>query len=368
MKYSSNDKYRVPVEEECNCRQNKREEVAAMAANHSDNKKKKKNSVQQDEVLQTTKSKIRQFLSPGTSQPTQQVKSAPQSPVNHTRRKKVVSVAYLEELQQHINDAAPSRPALSSYSGPRSSPHRPRPTPPPPYKSAPNILHPVARPSSPSIPPRSTISKKADFKNDKGIYVVPISPQGGSSPTKISPTKTKSFDNPPQKVSSGPPLRRQDDMTNSLQLTRQGIPISSGNVRKQSACLGRTHIYDELHSNNSWRSQGGSLSLDSGQYTDDGYERIDEFKKVHDNQGTVPFYSNVTGDYDDIKSVMESDSNGYLVLCKSKSADDAEDEDADYSYARIDGFLTEKGEIVKPSDDKDAYYGYEALHYSQLSI
>uniref|UniRef100_A0A1X7VL45 Uncharacterized protein n=1 Tax=Amphimedon queenslandica TaxID=400682 RepID=A0A1X7VL45_AMPQE len=349
-----------------------------MAANYSDIKKKKKTSVQQDEIVQTTKSKIKQFLSPGNSQPTQQVKSAPQSPVNPTRRKKVVSVAYLDELQKHINEA-PSRSALPSYSGPHPSPRRSRPTPPPPYKSAPNILHP-ASPTSPSIPPRSTISKKANFKKDKGIYVCPISPPTkGASPTKPPPIKVKSFDNPPQKVSSAPPLRRQDDMTNSLQLTGQGIPISSGNVRKQSAHSSRNHVYDELHIDKSWRNKGGSLSLDCGQFLDDGYEYIDEFKKLRGKQGTDPLYSNVTDeyddiedDYDDIELVKQRDSNGYLVLCKSQSADNAEDfEDEDddpYSYARIDDFLAEKGETVKPSDDKDAHYSYEALHYSQLSI
>ena len=334
-----------------------------MAADHSDIRKQKKNSVQQEEPLPTRKSKIRQFLSPSISQPAQQVRSAPQSPV---RRKKVVSVAYLDELQKHIN-STPPRPALPSYSGPRSSP-RPRPPRPPPYnKSAPNIVHP-APPTSPSIPPRSTISKKADFRKDKGIYVCPISPTKGASPSKASPIKKLSFDNPPQKVSSAPPLRRQDDITNSFQLTKHGNPALSSNVHKQST---HDHIYtsideDDEHDVKLWRSKGGSLSFDSHQFTEDGYEYIDEFMKLHDKRG-APLYSNVTDE-----SVMKNDSNGYLVLCKSSSADDTknfEDEEEDpYSYARIDDFLKEKGETAGASDDKDVNYGYEALHYRQLSI
>ena len=342
-----------------------------MAADHSDIRKQKNNSVQQEEPLPTRKSKIRQFLSPSISQPAQQVRSAPQSPV---RRKKVVSVGYLlDEIQKHIN-STPLHPALPSYSEPCSSPRPrpPRPPPyksrpprPPPYKSRPNIVHP-APPTSPSIPRRSTISKKADFRKDKGIYVCPISPTKEASPSKASPIKKLSFDNSLQKVSSAPPLRRQDDTTNSFQLTKHGNPALSSNVHKQST---HDHIYtsineDDGHDVKLRRSKGGLLSFDSHQFTD-GYKYIDE---LHDKRG-APLYSNVTDE-----SVMKNDSNGYLVLCKSSSAHDTknfedEEEDEDpYSYATIDDFLKEKGETAGASDDKDVNYGYDALHYRHFSI
>ena len=358
-------------------------EMASQGDSKQQERRTKSTSLQEDSLS----TKIKQFFSPihlppgpgSPPVPPAQYKSHHQSSVQPVNRRKVVSAIILSETKNNLSPTSlrplnphpcpsprpspgssprPSpgssprpSPGSSPRPSPSSSPRPPRPPRPPPYKSASPVLSNIASPSPPSIPARSTISKKCDFKNDTGIYVCPISPvNGGSSGARKisssqSPIKKEAVNNLPpfgQKASPMVMSNQQDGMLvkkgNSVsQLNEHGIPVKLHNTDATST--GTT--------------KGALVPFD-----DPVYEFAEE-----DEDG-----------YEYVKTDNSASGDGYLMILKSSSADDVKDDDPDdeydYEYVAVGDFLreTKNDECNKEGagTSKDDYENI--LHYRQLSV
>ena len=349
-------------------------EMASQGDSKQQERRPKSTSFQEDSLS----TKIKQFFSPthlppgpgSPPVPPVQYKSHHQSSVQPVNRRKVVSAIIPSETKNlsptslHPLNRRPSprpspgssprpSPGSSPRPSPSSSPRPPRPPRPPPYKSASPGLSNFTSPSPPSIPARSTISKKCDFKNDTGIYVCPISPvNGGSSGARRisssqSPIKKEAVNNLPpfgQKASPAPMVMasQQDKMLvkkgNSVsQLNEHGIPVKLHNTDATST--GTT--------------KGDLVPLD-----DPVYEFAEE-----DEDG-----------YEYVKVDNSASGDGYLKILKSSSADDVKDDNPDdeydYEYVAVDNFLRETKNDGRNKEgagtSKDDYENI--LHYRQLSV
>lgn len=358
-------------------------EMASQGDSKQQERRTKSTSFQEDSLS----TKIKQFFSPthlpsgpgSPPVPPVQYKSYHQSSVKPVNRRKVVSAIILSESKNNLSPTSlhplnprpsphpsagssprpspGSSPRLSPGSSPRpspsSSPRPPRPPRPPPYKSASPVLSNIASPSPPSIPARSTISKKCDFKNDTGIYVCPISPvNGGSSGARKisssqSPIKKEAVNNLPpfgQKASPMVMSSQQDGMLvkkgNSVsQLNEHGIPVKLHNTDATST--GTT--------------KGALVPFDDPVY---------EFAKEDEDDG-----------YEYVKVDNSASGDGYLMILKSSSADDVKDDDDpddeyDYEYVAVDNFLRETKNDERNKEgagtSKDDYE--DIIHYRQLSV